>query len=276
MDLREIPFIIHGKDPRDEYLASRLQEGGYRAARWEKDVDPAAEAVGLSDEPVVLVLDLNAPDEVLGRLLERLPIGSACFGGHAYFARLQQSYSRGITYFDLLDDEAFCIDNAIPTAEGTLAEAMSRTNRTIHGMRVAVLGYGRVGKAMARIFKACAADVTVISREITELAAARASGLKTSNLSGLPRVMETAELTINTIPARLLDVLAFVAAREGALVIDVASGRNLIDVAAAKRRGITVVNAGSLPGKVAPDSAAEYLMEAIINQLKGWGGFETE
>ena len=43
--------------------------------------------------------------------------------------------------------------------------------------------------------------------------------------------------------------IALVAAREGSLVIDVASGGNLIDVAAAKRRGISVVNAGSLPGK---------------------------
>src|SRR5699024_6458451 len=57
------------------------------------------------------------------------------------------------------DDMA--IYNAIPTAEATLQIAIENTDITIHGAQILVLGFGRVGRTVSRLFKNVGADVSV-------------------------------------------------------------------------------------------------------------------
>ena len=44
------------------------------------------------------------------------------------------------------DREDVCVENAIPTAEGAAAVAISELPVTLHGSNVAVLGFGRVAR----------------------------------------------------------------------------------------------------------------------------------
>src|SRR5690606_6069962 len=76
----------------------------------------------------------------------------------------------GFEYFDLLDDEAFAVLNSIPSAEGAIQRAMENTDITIHGSQSLVLGYGRLGKTLARMLKGIGANVTVAARKDYDLA----------------------------------------------------------------------------------------------------------
>src|SRR5699024_8457563 len=65
----------------------------------------------------------------------------------------------------LFERDDIAIANSIPTAEATLQIAMEATNRTIHGAKILVMGFGRVGTTMARLFHQVGANVTVAARK---------------------------------------------------------------------------------------------------------------
>jgi len=253
-------FVIGGSDPRNAYLAQSLVEDGYRVALW----DAAANEADLFAEPCVLVLELYTQSDALWHILRRLRAGSVCFGGRISEDHMRFALFNGITYFNILEQEVFCIQNSIPTAEGALMVAMQNTPFTIHGSRIVVLGYGRIGKAVAHLFSACSGEVTVVSREREELAYAQARGLRTLPLSSIGEALAGADIVLNTVPARLLDVHALASARPGTLIIELASGTDNIDLARAGELGLTAIRAGSLPGKAAPASAARYLKETML------------
>ena len=54
-----------------------------------------------------------------------------------------------MTVTDYLRREELCLANAVPTAEGAIRIAMEETARTLHGASALVVGYGRIGMALA-------------------------------------------------------------------------------------------------------------------------------
>ena len=206
----------------------------------------------------------------------RLTPGSACFAGRISADDLNYAANKGIFYYNLLDDDEFCIKNAIPTAEGALMIALQNTPFTIHESCLTLIGYGRVGKAVARIFRACGCQVTVASREPSELADAYANSHTCISLTGLSGALPSSDLVINTVPARLLSAPLLKGLRKDTIIIELASGMDNIDLAAADALGLTVIKAGSLPGSTAPATAAQYMKDAILDRLKSRGEFGLE
>ena len=270
-----ITFLIRGKDPRNAYLAKQLQAGGYRVVLQELMPDPMARANSVPC-PCVLVLELHTPLHAVRPALESLTPGSACFAGRISADDLNYAASRGIFYYNLLDDDEFCIKNAIPTAEGALMIALQNTPFTIHESRLTIIGYGRVGKAVARIFHACGCRVTVASRETSELADAYANCSTCVRLPDLIGVLPHSDLVVNTVPARILTAPLLKELRKDTIIIELASGMDNIDLAAADALGLTVIKAGSLPGNTAPATAAQYMKDAILDRLKSRGEFALE
>ncbi|HWR24196.1 MAG TPA: NAD(P)-dependent oxidoreductase [Feifaniaceae bacterium] len=270
-----ITFLIRGKDPRNAYLAKQLQADGHHVILQELLPDTAARAMSVPC-PCVLVLELHTPLHAVRPALESLTPGSACFAGRISADDLQYAASKGVFYCNLLDDDAFCVKNAIPTAEGALMIALQNTPFTIHESRLTLIGYGRVGKAVARVFRACGCRVTVASREASELADAYANGHACVKLTELSGALHSSDLVINTAPARLLSAPLLKELRKDTVIIELASGMDNIDLAAADALGLTVIKAGSLPGSAAPATAAEYLKDAILDRLKSRGEFGLE
>lgn len=56
-----------------------------------------------------------------------------------------------IEIIDILKNESLQILNAIPTAEGAIQIAMEESEITIHGSEILILGFGRIGKALAKM-----------------------------------------------------------------------------------------------------------------------------
>ncbi len=72
--------------------------------------------------------------------------------------------------------EELAVANAVPTAEGAIQIALEELPITLHGARALVIGYGRLGKALAQRLDGLGARVTVAARSWEALAWAQSRG----------------------------------------------------------------------------------------------------
>ena len=161
--------------------------------------------------------------------------------------------------------------NAVPTAEGAVQLAMEHLPITIHGSRVLVVGFGRVGRITAQRFAALGARVSVAARKYEQLAWAQAMGFGAEELGHLAGWLCGYDLVVNTVPAQVLNRPELEDLMPGCLILDLASKPGGVDLAAAGELGLTVIWALSLPGKVAPVTAGAAIKSTIYNMLRELG-----
>ena len=169
---------------------------------------------------------------------------------------------------DILKREEFIVLNAIATAEGTIQIAMEETQRTIHGTKILVMGFGRVGKVLANMLKGIGAEVYCEARKNEDLAWIKAYGYNPVHLNDLNENLNKFDIVINTIPFQILDKERLDLLKEDVVIIDLASNPGGVDRRVAREKGIKVIWALSLPGKVAPLTSAEFIKEALYHVLK--------
>ena len=75
-----------------------------------------------------------------------------------------------IEIIDIMKREELAVLNTISTAEGTIEIIIANTNKIIHGSKVLILGFGRIGKVLARKLAGLAAKVTCAARKDEDLA----------------------------------------------------------------------------------------------------------
>lgn len=161
--------------------------------------------------------------------------------------------------------------NALPTAEGAIQLAMEHLPITIHGARVLIIGFGRVGRITAQRFAALGARVTVAARKYEQLAWAQAMGFGGQQLEHLVGWLCGYDLVVNTVPALVLGRGELEDLKPDCLILDLASKPGGVDLSAAGDLGLTVVWALSLPGKVAPVTAGAAIKSTIYNMLRELG-----
>jgi len=175
---------------------------------------------------------------------------------------------KNIIYIDLLDREEMAVLNAIPAAEGAVELIIKSTPRTIHNSRILILGYGRIGKVLANILKGFGADVWVGARKYPDLSWIEANGCKPVHTRDLERYVSDMNVIVNTIPSQIITADILNKLQPDCYLLDLASKPGGIDFDHAKKLGIKVDWALSLPGKVAPLTAAEIIKKTIDNVLQ--------
>lgn len=180
---------------------------------------------------------------------------------------LAEKYS--IKYNDYHQIESYQILNTIPTAEGAIALMVSETDRTVFGCNVLILGYGRIGKVLSEYAKAMGAKVYVEARKDEDLTWISARGMNGVHLNSLQDYLGNMDIIINTVPALLLDKSKLELVKKDAFILDLASLPGGVDFAFAKQNGIKTIHALGIPGKIAAKSAAEYIFDTVLKQLKG-------
>lgn len=174
---------------------------------------------------------------------------------------------KNLDYIDITKEETFAILNAIPTAEGAIKKAMEMTDITIHGSRVLVLGYGRIGKTLSRMLKGIGAEVTVEARNGKDLAWIMENGYEPVHIKDLEQVLSYQDIVFNTIPYLILDKDKLQRMNKNAVIIDVSSYPGGLDFHAAKEMGIKTSLDLGLPGVVAPKTAAEIIYKVTMDSL---------
>lgn len=175
--------------------------------------------------------------------------------------------SKNVIYEDILSRDDFAILNSVPTAEGTAQIAMEELPCTLWNMKVLVLGAGRVGRQLAMLLKAMGAHVTVVVRKGKDAAWVISNQMDHCCYDFDNKQIEEYRLICNTVPAVVLDENILKKVNRNSLIIDLASDNGGVDYCYALSHGIKVIHALSLPGKVAPETAAENLKRVIYNIL---------
>lgn len=168
---------------------------------------------------------------------------------------------------DILQDEVLTILNTIPTAEGAIQIAMEETTYTLCSQKVMVLGFGRVGKILCNKLKNTGAEVYCVARKETDLAWIKAYGYNPIKLDNIKENMCKMDIVFNTIPVQILNKNVLILMNNETLIVDLASFPGGVDYDAAKKLGIKAILALGLPGKVAPDTASEYIKQYIYNNI---------
>ena len=287
----ELNIWVVGGDLRQAKLAQLLAEDGHTVHTYALG-PPQADIPGLAAEStlaradmadcVVLPLTisdgaglLNAPlassAYPLAPILDQFSPHSFLCGGRVDEESAELARRRGLAIHDYFAREELAVANAVPTAEGAVQLAMEHLPITIHGSKVLVIGFGRVGRLTAQRFQALGARVSVAARRYDQLAWAQAMGYGGEHLGQLKDWLCGYDLIVNTVPAQVLGRGELEAVKPDCLILDLASKPGGVDLGAAGELGLTVIWALSLPGKVAPATAGAAIKSTIYNMLREIG-----
>lgn len=173
-----------------------------------------------------------------------------------------------IEIIDIMKREELAVLNTISTAEGAIEIAIANTNKILHGSNVLILGFGRIGKVLARKLAGLSAKVTCAARKDEDLAWIKAYGHMATNINLLGENLSQYDIILNTVPHLILNQELLNYVKEDCLLIDLASNPGGIDKRAVKNRKLKLIWALALPGKVAPITTAEFIKDTIYNILK--------
>ena len=173
-----------------------------------------------------------------------------------------------IEIIDIMKREELAVLNTISTAEGAIEIAISNTNKIIHGSEVLILGFGRIGKVLARKMAGLSAKVTCAARKDEDLAWIRAYGHKETNINALGENLSQYDIILNTVPHLVLNKERLQYVKKDALLIDLASNPGGIDKNEARDLNLKLVWALAFTGKVAPVTTAEFIKDTIYNIIK--------
>lgn len=176
--------------------------------------------------------------------------------------------NENVKIIDILKREELIVLNAISTSEGAIQIAMEQTARTIHGSKVLIMGFGRIGKILAKMLNGIGAKVYCEARKAEDFSWIKSYGYNIVKLRNLKEEISKFDIIINTIPSMILTKEYLEQVNSESLIIDVASLPGGTDIYSAKKLGIHVISALSLPGKVAPITSAEYIKETLYNILQ--------
>lgn len=197
--------------------------------------------------------------------------GQVVVGGRLDSHAYSLAENSGVYLADYFEREELLVRNAVPTAEGAVGIAVSELPITIRECRATVVGYGRVGQALASLLTSMGSSVTVVARKQEALAWARSRGCFACHISRINHAVRGADIVFNTVPERLLTSEVLKEMRPEALIIDLASKPGGVDRDVAGARGLRVIWALSLPGKTAPVTAGIIIKDSIMSILRESG-----
>jgi len=286
-------FAVIGGDKRNIYLSGLLKKSGMSVRMFGFDkfgLEKIAESYNLYEAidgadyiigPTPLVcnnLSLNAiyssRDILADDLFRLIKPTQIFFGGHIKEEVFAIAEKYAVNCVDMLKWEELALLNAIPTAEGAIKIAMENTEFTLHGARVMIVGFGRIGKLLCKMLMGIGASVHPVVLERHEAAAAKSFGYSPIMYEKMDARISGMDVIFNTVPEILFDRHNIKHISKDCLFVDVSSVPHGINSRFAKEAGIKVLFAGSLPGAVAPKSAAKYIQESIyhyLDELKGGG-----
>lgn len=284
-------FAVCGGDERQVRLAGQLLDDGHEVRAFALEVaalpygtvmcETAAEAVRGAD-CVVLPLPaavrgayLNAPlateSHCMGEVLGAARPGQLFCAGMPSAQTATLAELAGVRLTDYFKREEMLAVNAVATAEGTIGVLMNATDETLWRKRVLVVGWGRLGKALAPRLRGLGMDVCVSARSEGDMAWIEALGFDALDTRALEGRLGQFEIVVNTVPAYVLGAERLAELAPGTLIVDLASKPGGTDFEAARVFGLRAVHALSLPGKWAPETAAEAIRTALYNILEEAG-----
>jgi len=279
-------FAVIGGDLRSVYLVKRLLRDGHQvrccgldtialpgACKYQalQDVMEDADCVVLPTpamDDAMLRTPLSAQKYTAEEVAEVLRWDVPVFAGAPGPVLTELCRQRKITLIDLLSLESLTLKNAALTAECAVGLLIQNVPYALSGEPILILGAGRIGRQVAEKLRGLGAQVTVIARNLRDRAWCADQGLHAADFCALPSLLPGFRLAINTIPARVLPTELLEILPEGAHLVELASKPGGFDPTTAERLGLQVIRGGGLPGRLAPESAADAIAETIYSMIE--------
>jgi adenosylhomocysteinase len=244
--------IVGGSNPattRDDVCAALVRRGvsvhathGASPEEWEAQLERV-----LDSEPEILVDD---GAELVSRLVTRRPHLVANVRGSSEetttgVIKLRAMERAGaLTWPAIAANDAYCkhlFDNRYGTGESTVSAILKATNLLAAGKAVVVVGYGWVGKGVARYFDGMGARVIVTEVDEVKALEALADGYRVASMDDAAALGEWFVTCTGGIDA--IRGEHFERMRDGALVANAGHYGHEIDLAALARLADEVVEA---------------------------------
>lgn len=241
------PVCCAGTTPAITYAKYRLEEQGISTTeipRWDT-------GHLLLDVPSFRPGSSLCKSRNLDTLLSSLPRDVTIWGGNLDHPALE-----GFRTVDLLHNEIYLAENAAITAHCTVKLVSPLLTATWAETSTLIIGWGRIGKCLARLLRDMGCPVTVAVRSTKDLATLRSLDYRAIPMGELHAHVHKFRLIINTAPVPVLEESCC----PDALKIDLASNRGIA--------GENVVWARGLPGIHAPESSGKLIADTFLQFVK--------
>lgn len=274
-------ILVCGGDERFVLLSKLLHERGHEVkclALSRAKLPPGCEAVDQPESADAVILPVPAEDShgMLNAPLSQRPwriddisarAGNAVIVGGKLSAGVHKlAAANGQRAFDYMQSPVLVAKNASITAEGAISQLMGRSRSALCNMCVLVIGWGRIGKLLMHKLGALCPSVYLMSANPASRALAGALGHRAIAPSCDPQLLKSFDAVINTAPAPVIADLC--ALREGCILLELASLPGGVDMERAAEAGLEGIVSRGLPGRYAPESAAEAIFLAVEDILR--------
>lgn len=284
-------FAIIGGDMRNVCLAELLKKdyqfveiyGFEKSGRPWATTNPSLDfvldgarvivgGIPLLSENNYLETPLSNERIVISEVIEKTPKDSLFIAGKIPDIIKSQLNNKNVKCVDILTREEMAVLNAVPTSEGAIHILIKELPMTLMDSRVLILGYGRIGKILAKMLQSFGADTWVAARKYSDIAWIEAQGIKPVAMHQLSRYVSDMDAIVNTAPSLLLTRDILKKTRNSCLLLDLASSPGGIDFEAAEAFGLKTIWAMGIPGKTAPLTAGDIIRRTVYNIIEEEGG----
>ena len=190
----------------------------------------------------------------LQELLCTIPKTVTVIGGN-----LNSPSLSGYRTFDLLQNEDYLAKNAAITAACAVRIATKDLPVTLTEAPTLILGWGRIGKHLAKLLCELGCSISVAARKESDLGMISSLGFHAVPYSSLASQFSNYRILFNTVPAEVLPAHIAEKFPKNCKMIDLASSPGI--------SGDRVIWARGLPGKMAPESSGRLIGKTILNYL---------
>ncbi len=259
---KDICIIVLSGDNRQEYLYTILKE---HYSYVLNQVETESNSENVTRLPTIVAGPIPFGDCAGSEIVKLSSIYNikAVFGGLIPDSIISYLEFNNIEVCDYLKDEKLVSYNAISTAEGAIAKAISEHPVNISDNSAIVIGYGRCGRIIAKYLKAIGCKVTVCVRSQNSFINSMNDGFATIYYYTLKAVISQYDFIFNTAPTLVINEDMLFTLNCNNLIIDIASKPGGIDYNAARSLGIKAIHLLSIPGIYSPKSSAQALSECI-------------
>jgi dipicolinate synthase subunit A len=199
-------------------------------------------------------------------LLGHLKRGASIILGTADDALRQCATQLGHTIVEYESDKELMLLRGPAIVEGAIGVAIANSTITLHRASVGVVGYGNIGRLLARELVAMSAQVHVFARNPVQLADAYATGCTPHRLEELSTTAPQLEMLFSTVAAPIVGRSTLACFAKGSLVMDLAAPPGGVDLAAATELGLHAIWARGL-GRRAPVTVGRSQWAGILQRI---------
>ena len=194
-----------------------------------------------------------AGDGFLAHLLADVPDNVVISGGF-----LDRPLLGSYRTIDFLKDPFYLAQNAAITASCAITMLKSNTACALKDIRILIVGWGRIGKCLCRLFEKEGARVTVAVRKEADRAMIQALGCRGISIEDAKQELSHYDAILNTVPEMVLPEMD---TKPDAIILEQASRPGM--------RGENIIDARGLPGKMAPERSGELIAKTFIRLSLG-------